>query len=102
MLYFFQSVTICGDEILYMKRLIRSKYTKLLSIFGLVICLFALNYSAQGQNKAPLRKYKIREEVFQYKLGDEAIKIVISKTSKRPSNFVYFNMHDNENTAARL
>jgi hypothetical protein len=82
-----------------MKRLILSKYAKSASIFWLVICLFALNYSAQSQNKPQLKKYKIKEEVFQYKLGDKTVKIVISKTSERPPKFVYFNMHDNENTA---
>lgn len=99
MLYFFQSVTVYCAEILYMKRLIRDKYTKFASIFFLMICLFALNYSARSQNKSRLEKYKIKEEVFQYKLGDKIIKIVVSKTSKRLSKFVYFNMHDDENTA---
>jgi len=99
MLYFFQSAIVCCGKILYMKRLIQSKHTNLVSIFLLVICLFALNYPAQSQTKSPLKKYKIKKEVFQYKLGDKTVKIVISKTSKRPSNFVYFNMHDNENTA---
>lgn len=100
MLYFFQSATVYCAKILYMKRLIRNKYANLASIFLLMICLFALNYSVQSQNKSPLKKYKIKEKVFQYKLGDNTVEIVISKTSKRPSKFVYFNMHDNENTAA--
>ncbi len=83
-----------------MKRLMRNKYDNLTIVFLLMICLFALNYSVQSQNKLPLKKYKIKkEEVFQYKLGDKTVKIVISKTSKRLSKFVYFNMHDNENTA---
>ena len=83
-----------------MKRLLPNKYFNLASSFLLVICLFAFNDSARGQNKPPLKKYKIEQKVFRYKLGDTIVKIVISKTSKRPSKFVYFNMHDNENTAA--
>jgi hypothetical protein len=82
-----------------MKLLISSKYAKYAGVFWLVICLFALNYSARSQNKPQPEKYKIKEEVFQYKLGDKTVKIVISKTSERPPKFVYFNMHDNENTA---
>jgi hypothetical protein len=82
-----------------MERLISSKYAKLASIFWLVICLFALSHSAQSQNTTRLKKYRIKEEVFQYKLGDKTVKILISKTSKRPAKFIYFNMHDNENTA---
>lgn len=82
-----------------MKLLIRNKHSNLASIFLLVICLFALNGFAISQNKSPIKKYKIEQEVFQYKLGDTTVKIVFNKISKRPSKFVYFNMHDNENTA---
>ena len=82
-----------------MKRLLPNKHFNLASSFLLVICLFAFNDSARGQNKPPLKKYKIEQKVFRYKLGDKTVKIVISKTSKRPSKFVYFNIHDNENTA---
>jgi hypothetical protein len=64
-----------------------------------VVCLFALSISARSQSKSPLKKYKIAENVFQYKLGDTTVKIVVGKTSKFPLKFVYFNMHDNENTA---
>ncbi len=83
-----------------MKRLLPNKYFNLASGFLLVICLFAFNDSTRSQNKPPLKKYKIEQKVFRYKLGDKIVKIVISKTSKHPSKFVYFNMHDNENTAA--
>jgi hypothetical protein len=82
-----------------MKRTILGEYAKLASIFLLAICLLAFNNSAQSQNKPQLYKYKIKEEVYQYKLGDKTVEIVISKTSKRPAKLVYFNMHDNENTS---
>ena len=65
----------------------------------LVICLFALNNSARSQNKPPLKKYKLKQEVFPYQLGDTTVKIVVNKTLPAVSKFVYFNMHDNENTA---
>lgn len=82
-----------------MKLLSRNKYFNFANGFLLVVCLFALSISARSQSKSPLKKYKIAENVFQYKLGDTTVKIVVGKTSKFPLKFVYFNMHDNENTA---
>lgn len=82
-----------------MKRLLRNKYFNFTGNFLLVICLFALNISAQNQNKTPPKKYKLKQEVFPYRLGDTTVKIVVNKTSPAVSKFVYFNLHDNENTA---
>lgn len=52
-----------------------------------------------NQNKPQPNKYKIKKQVFPYKIGDKVVKIVVGKTSAKVSEFVYFNMHDNENTA---
>lgn len=51
------------------------------------------------QSKPTANKYKIRQEIFPYRIGATDLKIVVSKTSSKPSKFVYFNMHDNENTS---
>ncbi len=57
------------------------------------------NSATFNQNKSRLGKYKIRQVIFPYKIGETIVKIVVSKTSSASSKFVYFNMHDNENTA---
>ncbi len=82
-----------------MRRLFSDKYFNPTNIFLLAICLLVLNNSVLSQNKPPLKKYKIEEKVFQYKIGATIVKIAIGRTSKLASKFVYFNMHDNENTA---
>lgn len=82
-----------------MKQLLQNKYHNFGNCFLLIICLIFFGNSARSQNKAALKKYKIAEKISHYKIGDTDIKIVISKTFKLDSKFVYFNMHDNENTA---
>jgi hypothetical protein len=69
------------------------------TVLVLLFCLLSINYSVQCQKKSPTEKFKITEEVLQYKLGDKVIKLIVSKTSAHLSKFVYFNMHDNEDTS---
>ena len=99
MLYFFHFAITRAEKIQCMKLLLRNKYFNFTGSFLLVIFLFALHSSARSQNKTPLKKYKLKQEVFPYQLGDTTVKIVVNKTSPAVSKFVYFNMHDNENTA---
>lgn len=82
-----------------MKQLISNKYFNFTNVLFLAFSISALNCSVRGQNKPPFKKYKIQQEVFRYKLGNTIVKIVVSKTSKRPPALIYFNMHDNENTS---
>ena len=64
----------------------------------LLICLFSTKLSAQtfGEQRA---KFKIETQVVSFQIGAEKLDVIISKTAKRQSKFVYFNLHDNENTA---
>ncbi len=82
-----------------MRHFVLNKYVNPAKVFLPLICLLVWNGSAQIQNKSPLGKYKIREKIIQYNLGDRAVKIVVSKTAGQLSKFVYFNLHDNENTS---
>lgn len=99
MLYFFQSAITEGRENVFMKQLLLNNHLKIASIFLLAFYFLTFNESAKSQSSPPLKKYKIKQEIIQYKLGETIVKIVISKTSKIPSKVLYFNMHDNENTA---
>lgn len=51
------------------------------------------------QNCSARKQLKLKETVFPIKLGETTIKIVASKKPRTPSPNLYFNMHDNENTA---
>lgn len=62
-------------------------------------CFLTFTETAKSQSFPPVKKYKIEQEIIQYKLGESIIKFVINKTSKIPSKVVYFNVHDNENTS---
>jgi hypothetical protein len=82
-----------------MKLLKHKKSDIFAKVLLLMFCLLSTNYSVNCQKKLPTEKFKITEEVLQYKLGDRIIKLVVSKTSNRLPKFVYFNMHDDENTS---
>lgn len=68
-------------------------------IFVMQVCLFSIGIFAQKPIKIQPKKFKIKKQEYQFNLGENRVKIVVSKTTKQLSKFVYFNMHDNENTA---
>lgn len=100
-----------------MKRIKRKARIEFTYICFLATFLSALNNFGQGsaefdkskssaektapsnQYKPQPNKYKIKKQGFTYKVGDKVVKIVVGKTIAKVSEFVYFNMHDNENTA---
>lgn len=51
------------------------------------------------QNTIQMNEFDIKEEIIPIKIGDTTIKIVVNKSSVASPVYLYFNMHDNENTA---
>ena len=56
-----------------------------------------------GNSSAPsntgITKIELKEEIIPIKIGETEIKVVVNKSSIATTGYLYFNMHDNENTA---
>jgi len=51
------------------------------------------------ESNTGIKKIELKEEIVPIKLGETEIKIVVNKTAVVSPVYLYFNMHDNENTA---
>lgn len=76
-----------------------NRYYKLACFSILFFAFVSTEIYAQKISKIQAKKFKISEKEYQLKIGENFVKIVVSKTAARSPNFAYFNMHDNENTA---
>lgn len=99
MLYFFQfsNRPRKADS---MKNLSRQFYAVSSKVCLIAICLILFNDFARGQRKSTGGRYQIKQRIFRHEIGATTIKIVVNKALKSASKTVYFNLHDNENTAA--
>lgn len=100
-----------------MKRSNRKNLIILLGVCFVVICLGASDNFAQSENqisdkksstdassitkqkKWTAQRYKISRAITHYRIGATELKIVVSKTSTVVPEFVFINLHDNENTS---
>ncbi|MCY7347530.1 MAG: hypothetical protein LH614_15100 [Pyrinomonadaceae bacterium] len=55
--------------------------------------------TSSAQSNIGIKKIELKEEVVPIKLGETEIKVVVNKSSVAFPVYLYFNMHDNENTA---